>query len=98
MSVCVCDCAFLNPLPCVLGHFSCAQLFMTVWTVAHQAPLSIGFPRQEDWSGLPCPPSGELPDPEMELNLCLLHGQVSLYHWHHLGSPIHCFRPVHIKL
>ena len=36
------------------------------WTVAHQAPLSLGFPRQEDWSGLPCPPPGDLPDPGIE--------------------------------
>ena len=36
---------------------------MTPWTVAHQAPLSMGFSRQEYWSGLPCPPPGDLPDP-----------------------------------
>ena len=35
-------------------------------TVAHQAPLSVGFPRQEYWSGLPFPPPGDLPDPGME--------------------------------
>ena len=34
------------------------QLFLTPWTVAHQAPLSMGFSRQEYWSGLPCPPLG----------------------------------------
>ena len=34
---------------------SCVRLFMTPWTVAHQAPLSMGFSRQEYWSGLPCP-------------------------------------------
>ena len=33
------------------------------WTVARQAPLSMGFSRQEYWSGLPCPPPGDLPDP-----------------------------------
>ena len=38
-------------------------LFVTLWTVAHQAPLSMGFSRQEYWSGLPCPPPGDLPDP-----------------------------------
>ena len=42
---------------------SCVQLFATPWTVAHQAPLSIRFSRQEYWSGLPCPPSGDLPNP-----------------------------------
>ena len=36
---------------------------MTPWTAARQAPLSMGFSRQEDWSGLPCPPPGDLPDP-----------------------------------
>ena len=40
-----------------------AQLFVTPCTVAHLAPLSMGFSRQEDWNGLPCPPSGDLPDP-----------------------------------
>ena len=37
--------------------------FVTPWTVAHQAPLSKEFSRQEYWSGLPCPPSGDLPHP-----------------------------------
>ena len=41
-------------------------LFPTPWTVAHQAPLSMGFPRQECWSGLPFPPPGDLPDSGME--------------------------------
>ena len=36
---------------------------MTLWTVARQAPLSMGVSRQEYWSGLPCPPPGDLPDP-----------------------------------
>ena len=48
---------------CVLGHFSCILLFVTLWTVTYQAPLSMGFSRQEYWSGLPCPPSGDLPNP-----------------------------------
>ena len=48
---------------CVLGHFSCVWLFVTLWTVAHQAPLSMGFSRQEYWSGLPCLPPGSLPSP-----------------------------------
>ena len=42
------------------------RLFVTPWTVAHQAPLSVGFSRQECWSGLPCPPPGNLPNPEIE--------------------------------
>ena len=43
--------------------FSHVQLFATTWTVVHQAPLSMEFSRQEYWSGLLCPPSGDLPDP-----------------------------------
>ena len=50
----------------VLSRFSCVQLFATLWTVAHQAPLSMGFFRQEYWSGLPCPPPGDLPNPGIE--------------------------------
>ena len=41
---------------CVLSCFSYVRLFVTPWTVAHQALLSVGFSRQEYWSGLPCPP------------------------------------------
>ena len=36
------------------------------WTVAHQTPMSMGFPRQEYWSGLPCPPPGDLPNSRTE--------------------------------
>ena len=46
--------------------FSRVQLFETPWTVAHQAPLSTGFSRQEYWSGLPLPSPGDLPDPGVE--------------------------------
>ena len=52
---------------CVLSCFSCVQFFVTPWTVAHQAPLSMGFSRQESWSGLPCPPAEDLPDSGTEL-------------------------------
>ena len=45
---------------------SCVQLFATARTVAHQAPLSMGFSRQEYWSGLPFPSPGALPDPGIE--------------------------------
>ena len=41
--------------------FSCVGLFATPWTAALQAPLSIGFPKQEYWSGLPFPIPGDLP-------------------------------------
>ena len=46
---------------------SSVQLFATPWTVAHQAPLSMGFSRQEYWSRLPFPSPGDLPDPEIKL-------------------------------
>ena len=42
---------------------SCGPLFVTLWTVAHQAPLSMEFSRKECWSGLPFPPPGNHPDP-----------------------------------
>ena len=45
---------------------SCAQLFATPWTVAHQAPLIMGFSRLEYWSGLPFPTPGDLPNPGIE--------------------------------
>ena len=50
--------------PCVL---SCAQIFATLWTLAYQASLSMGFPRQEYWSELPFPSPGDLSDPGIEL-------------------------------
>ena len=56
---------------CVLSHFSNAWLFVILWAVACQAPLSMGFSRQECWSGLPCPPPGDLPGPRIE-HLCFM--------------------------
>ena len=47
----------------MLSHFSHVQLFATPWTVAHPAPLFMRFSKQEYWSGLSCPPSGDLPNP-----------------------------------
>ena len=52
---------------CMLSHFLSVQLFATPWTVAHQAPLSMAFSRQKCRSDLPCPPPGDLPDPEIKL-------------------------------
>ena len=51
--VCVCVCARM---------LSCVPLFKTPWTITHQAPLSMGFSKQEYWSGLPFPTPGNLPD------------------------------------
>ena len=48
--------------PLTIFQLLCA----TPWTVAHQAPLSMGFSRQEYWSGLPLPPPGDLPDPRLK--------------------------------
>ena len=52
---------------CMLNHFSYVRLCVTLCTVACQAPLSMGFYRQEYWNGLLCPPPGDLPNPGMEL-------------------------------
>ena len=48
---------------CEISHFNHIQLFVTLWTIAHQAPLSMGFSRQEYLRGLPCSIPGDLPDP-----------------------------------
>ena len=47
----------------MLSCFTCVQLFATPWTVVHQAPLSMGFSRQEHWCGLPFPSPEDLPNP-----------------------------------
>ena len=73
---------------CMLSCFSCARLFVTPWTAAHQAPLSMGFSRQEYWSGLPHPPPGDLPnigiEPTSPVSSVLEVVSVLLSH---LGSP-----------
>ena len=56
-------CKYLRLLLCML---SLVGLFAILWAVALQAPLTMGFSRQEYWSGLPCPPPGDLPDPGIE--------------------------------
>ena len=50
----------------MLSHFICVRLFATLWTVAHQTPLSMGFSRQEHWNELPFPSPVDLPDPGIE--------------------------------
>ena len=72
----------------VLSRFSRVQLCAISWTVAHQAPLSMGFSRQKYWSGSPCPPPGDLPDPGIKPTShasCI--GRQFLYHQCHLRSP-----------
>ena len=66
----------------VLTCLSHVWLFLTLWTAACQAPLFIGFSRQESCSGLPCPPPGDLLDPEIEpASVQLPHCRQILYHW-----------------
>ena len=62
---------------CIPSHFSHIRLFATLWTIAHQTPLSMGFSRREYWSRFPYPPPGDLPDPGIEpMSLCLQHWQL----------------------
>ena len=53
---------------CMLSCLSHVRLFVT-WPIAHQAPLSMGFSRQEYWSGLSCPPPGDFPDPGVKISM-----------------------------
>ena len=66
----------------VLSRFGPVRRFAPLWSVAHQTPLSKGFSRQEYWSGLPCPPPGELPN--LGIEPCLLH----LLHWQTGSLPL----------
>ena len=95
-SLCVCLCVSLFKrsqsywIVCVPSHFSRVPLFAVPWT--DQAPLSMAFFRQECWSGLPCPPPGDLLNPGVESNLwsfCI--GRWVLTTSRQLWSP-YCFR------
>ena len=67
---------------CMLSCFSHVLLFATLWTVAHQAPLFMGFSRQEYWSALPLLSPGDLPDPGTEPSSSALPADSSpLSHW-----------------
>ena len=73
---------------CTPSLFSYVQLLVTPWTVAHQAPLSMGFPRQEYWSGLPCPPPGDLPNPGIEpVSRCVSYIAGSIFTSEPPGKP-----------
>ena len=66
---------------------SCVRLSVTPWTAACQTSLSIGFSRQEYWSGLPCPPPGDLPNPRIKDLQGLLHCRQILYQLNYQGNP-----------
>ena len=70
---------------CVLSCHSHVQLLATQWTIALQAPLTMGFSKQEYWNGLPCPPPGDLPDPGIEPTSSVLQENSLLLS--HQGSP-----------
>ena len=72
------------------------QLSETLWTVARQVPLSMGFSRQEYWSRLPFPPSGYLPNPGIKPASPPLTG-VFLYHWATWEAPI-LFNPSNVAV
>ena len=69
-----------------LSHFSRTRLFVTLWIVARQAPLSMGFSRQEYWGELPCPPPGDLSHPGIKPEAPAL--QVDSLPTSRQGSPI----------
>ena len=72
---------------CSVQSLICAQLFATLSPVASQAPLSMGFSRQEYWSRLICPPPGDLPDPGIKPEFPAFQaGSLPLSHQ---GSPTH---------
>ena len=72
----------------VLSHFSRVRLFATLWTVAHQAALSMGLPRQEYWCGLPCPPPGSSSWPKDQTHISYVSctGTRILCYCHRLGN------------
>ena len=71
-------------------------LFVTLWTVAHKAPLSMGFPRQEYWTGLLFPSPGALPEPGMEPMSPALAG--GFFITAPPGKPLHIFNYVYMLI
>ena len=76
----------------MLRHVSCVQLFASLWTVALQALLPMGFSGQEYWNGLPCPPPKDLPDPGIEPTF--LAWQVDSLPTEPTGKPIYQYHKV----
>ena len=87
--VCVCVCEREHA-----RAVSCAWLFVTPWTVPRQAPLSMGFSRQEHWRGLPFPPPGDLPNPGIEPSSPALAGGFFTTEPH--GKPVPYFKRHHL--
>ena len=78
----------------VFSHSVMSGSYATPWTITCQAPLSMGFPRQEYWSGLPCPPPGDLLDPGLKPTFPMIYALAGRFFstsstWGALIMPIH---------
>ena len=73
---------------CMLSSFSHVQLFATLWTVPHQAPLSMGFSRQEYWSAIPSSKESSQLRNWAHISYISCIGRQFLYHQHQLGGPL----------
>ena len=91
---------------CLLNRFICVQLFVTLWTTACQVTLSMRFSCQY-WSGLPCPPPGDIPDPGIEPTSPLLQGILTteppvnhhyIPYWHEIPSNCQYLIPVFLVM
>ena len=82
----------------MLSRFSRVQLCATVWTVAHQAPCPWGFSRQEQWRGLPCPPSGDLPNPGIEPTSLMFLGLAGGFFTSRATWKVHMQGEHHVKM
>ena len=82
---------------CLLSHFSCVRLSVTLRIIAHQAPLSMGVSRQEYWSGLPFPSLGDIPNPGIKPRLLYCRWILSLrhqiFHFSFFLFPLYMFLP-----
>ena len=78
---------------CALSYFSYIQLFAILWTIALQAPLFMGFSRQECWSGLPCPPPGDLPNQGTEFASASFYCMSGRFftHWTTWEAPLNAY-------
>ena len=88
-------CVYIR-LQLLLSRFRRVQLCVTLWTVAHQAPLSMEFSRQEYCSGFLCPPPGDLPNPGTEPRSLAL--QADSLPRSHQGSPIYMYMYIYVYM